>query len=213
MVVPDEGSFAMTFAPDGRILALGGYDHQIRRWDLAARRELAPWTGHLGPVTCLAFSPDGTRLASGSLDATALVWQQKPLAPLTTSEQDARSAQELKVLWSDLASAEASQAYRAIWNLAGAAEQAVTLLQARLQPPTNEEGPPARAELPSDPGTAVPPPESLRRLRALEVLERIGTPEAYRLLQALATDAPEPQVAAEARAALGRLDQQRAAAP
>jgi hypothetical protein len=50
-------------------------------------------------------------------------------------------------------------------------------------------------------------------LRAAEVLERIGTPEAYRLLQSLATDATETQVAAEARAALGRLDKRRATAP
>jgi hypothetical protein len=203
----------VTFAPDGRVLALAGFDHRIRRWDLAARRELSPRAGHLGPVLCLAFSPDGTRLASGSLDATALVWQQNPLPPLTTLRRGTRSSDELEVLWNDLAGADAAQAYRAVWDLAGAAGQAVALLQARLRPAEGEGGPRGRDKLPPDQRAGAPPPGQLCRLRAVEVLERIGTPGACRLLQALATGAPETQAAAEARAALGRLGGRQAVAP
>jgi WD40 repeat protein len=49
------------------------------------------------------------------------------------------------------------------------------------------------------------PSERLRTLRALEVLERLGTPEARRLLDALATGEPEAPLTGQARAALERL--------
>jgi hypothetical protein len=47
--------------------------------------------------------------------------------------------------------------------------------------------------------------ERLRWLRALEVLERIGTPEAAALLRSLAAGADDVRLVREARAALGRL--------
>jgi RNA polymerase sigma factor (sigma-70 family) len=196
--VPDWGSLAVAFSPDGRLLALGGFDHQIRRWDLAAGQELPPLTGHLGGVTCLAFSRDGTRLASGSMDHTALVWKSAPLPLLTTLWPVVAPPQELEVLWNDLAGADAGRAYRAMWALATADGQAVALLQTRLRPASETGG---RSE------------DQRRRLRALEVLERIGTPEAHRLLRTLVTTSPETRVAAEARAALDRLDKRRAVNP
>jgi WD40 repeat protein len=49
-------------------------------------------------------------------------------------------------------------------------------------------------------------PEHLRALRAVEVLEMIGTPEARRVLRDLAGGAPEALLTQHARAALARLD-------
>src|SRR5262249_14635384 len=48
-------------------------------------------------------------------------------------------------------------------------------------------------------------PEQLRGLRAVEVLERIGTPEAIEALRALAKGAPAARLTKEARASLDRL--------
>jgi hypothetical protein len=48
-------------------------------------------------------------------------------------------------------------------------------------------------------------PERLRALRAIEVLEQIGTPKARQVLRRLANGAPEAQLTREAKASLERL--------
>jgi hypothetical protein len=59
----------------------------------------------------------------------------------------------------------------------------------------------------------VPPPETLRALRAVEVLERFGAAERKPLLEVLARGAPEAPLTQEAKAALDRLARRTAAAP
>jgi len=43
-------------------------------WDTATGQELFTLVGHQGWINGVAFSPDGTRLATGSYDGTARVW-------------------------------------------------------------------------------------------------------------------------------------------
>jgi hypothetical protein len=57
---------------------------------------------------------------------------------------------------------------------------------------------------------AVPSRDRLRELRAVEVLERVGTPEARRLLGSLATGARGARLTHDAQMALDRLTKQRA---
>jgi WD40 repeat protein/serine/threonine protein kinase len=70
---------SLAFAVDGRLLASGGLDGQVRLWDLtgAQPREYASLEGHPSDVSALAFAPGETRLlasASGSLDGTVFLW-------------------------------------------------------------------------------------------------------------------------------------------
>jgi hypothetical protein len=53
--------------------------------------------------------------------------------------------------------------------------------------------------------TCPPDPELVRPTRALEVLERIGTPEAKELLETLAKGAAEAPLTQDAKATLKRL--------
>jgi hypothetical protein len=47
--------------------------------------------------------------------------------------------------------------------------------------------------------------ELMRMLRAIEVLEQVGSPEAREVLQNLADGAPEARLTREAKAAIARL--------
>ena len=58
-------AMSMVYSPDGHLLALATVDHKIRLFDPSSARELQTLSGHAGPVTTVAFSPDGHLLASG----------------------------------------------------------------------------------------------------------------------------------------------------
>src|SRR5262245_22958000 len=176
-------------------------------------------------VCCLAFTPDGRRLAAGSPGGT---------------------------IWAD---ADAANAWRAVWRLADAPQEALTFLRGHVKPyPTapadvtqklladidsdsfevreavvrrlKELGlqaePALRAALKAKPSLeqrqriesllaalveSPPPlvPEELQQLRALIVLEHIGTPEARHLLEDAAKGPSSARLTRQARAALACL--------
>ena len=55
-------------------LAPACQDNTIRLWDVATHDEVAELRGHEDYVHAVAFSPDGTRLVSGSGDHTVRLW-------------------------------------------------------------------------------------------------------------------------------------------
>ena len=75
--------FALAFSPCERYLASGswwqGTDKvSIRLWEIATGENIATFWGHTTDIQSLAFSPDGTLLASGSYDGTILLWDMTP---------------------------------------------------------------------------------------------------------------------------------------
>jgi WD40 repeat protein len=68
-------AFLATFSGDGNTFATAaGVSRSIRIWKLAGTGEKLVLSGHEGGVACLAFSPDGKVLASGSKDRLVKLW-------------------------------------------------------------------------------------------------------------------------------------------
>jgi hypothetical protein len=135
----------LVFSPDNRLLATNALDG-IKLWDLATgqvvfRREMPEKVR--SSITsgtyagCLAFSPDGRRLATGHPDSTILIWEVK-LPPRNPVPADSR---ELETLWADLGEKDAARAWQAVWRMGELAKEIVTFLGQRLQPvqPTPDE--------------------------------------------------------------------------
>lgn len=80
------GVSCLAWGPDSNTIATGSDDKAIRLWDrvtgrpkTTARRtvhgqEMAPLRGHHNYIHCLAFSPKGNILASGSYDEAVFLW-------------------------------------------------------------------------------------------------------------------------------------------
>jgi len=68
--------YSLAITPDARAIVVGGglVDMNIRRWDLASGRSLAPLTGHRNSVHDLATSADGWLASAGNGDKTVKVW-------------------------------------------------------------------------------------------------------------------------------------------
>jgi len=82
---PAQGN-AVAFSPDGRTLATGGADGNVRLWDAATQQEIGPpMSSDAKPVAAVAFNPDGTLVAAASSDGNVQLWS-------TASQQVAGSA-------------------------------------------------------------------------------------------------------------------------
>lgn len=67
---------SLALSSDGAFLAIGGtYPEQcIQIWDIITQTLIVEFSGHKSDVESVAFSSDGTILASGSYDGTILLW-------------------------------------------------------------------------------------------------------------------------------------------
>ena len=65
---------SVALSPDGKLLAAGTANGEVRLWQMENRRLLHTCKGHTDWVRSIAFSADGKLLASGSHDRTIRLW-------------------------------------------------------------------------------------------------------------------------------------------
>ncbi len=216
--VPTRQGFvtSVSFAPDGKTLVTGGGNTTALVWDVVRLLKEGRKPGELSPQelerlwTELGDPEAGKGYRAGwalaAVPARSVPFLAERLGPVPLV-----GAKRLAQLVADLDSARYAtrqQAERELQRLGDLAEPALRrALEANpsLEMKRRIEALLERAEGP------VSAPEPLRTLRAVEVLERIGSAEARRVLQRLAEGEPEALLTREARGALQRLERRAAA--
>lgn len=107
---------ALAFSPDGKYLVAGfgspnlispaSTPNPLKVWEVASRRLIRRLNGHNGFCLSLDFSRDGSHLASGSRDGTAIIWSTKTWKAtqiLLNSDPDASLGQLARGMVDDVA--------------------------------------------------------------------------------------------------------------
>jgi WD40 repeat protein len=243
----------VVFSPDGRMIAAESEPGVVDISETSSGQRRRRFLGHRSYQTTLAFSLDGTRLATGNRDATILVWDVFGAWTETPPDAAPLSQPELEALWARLLDRDAEQACLAMGRLMRCPDASGPFLRrhllARKSPKTarlrawiaaldddnftkrerasNElaqrlplaepllketlAGKPSlevRRRVESLLARAEPkalPPETLRDLRALEVLEHLGPDAMGDVAGELIEGNYDPWLAAAAKAAHNRL--------
>jgi WD40 repeat protein len=200
----------LAFSPDGKTLAAGNADTTILLWDSAGVRAFP--AGALKPLTASDLGKLWDQLADAraataypAADALAAVpekavgWLRGRLAPASAID-----ARRLAQLLKDLGHDRFGVREQAMRELEGLGEPAVVVLQKALAGPMPLEAKRRVEQVVMKIGRRVP--EELRALRAVDVLERIGSAEARQILRRVAGGAAQARLTQEAQASLRRLE-------
>lgn len=80
--ISPDGALAAAACKSGVLFLLDGKDASVATWDVARGAMIAQMRSHRDHVHGLAFSPDGSFLASASADATVGIWETRTPAEL-----------------------------------------------------------------------------------------------------------------------------------
>jgi WD40 repeat protein len=196
---------ALAFSPDGRFVATGGLSGTVIIWRLVAGtdgarpKDLQKLWADLGSEQ----TPQAYQAVWDLVDARdkAVVMLKSRLRPAEKDE-----SRRIRRLIADLDDEQFAVRERAMGELKGHGRDAEPALRDVLsRNPSLELR--RRAELLlHSPAMVRWSPETLRQIRAVQVLEQVGTKEARQVLQRLAGGAPTARQTRDAREALERLD-------
>jgi hypothetical protein len=207
----------LAFSPDGKTLISASADSTVLIWDMgslparqpAGTRELSPgqldsaWADLTGGDAAPAYQALW-RLAGSPGQALPLLKTNLQASPPPDAKRVARLLGELD----DDDFAVRQKATVELARLGAAAEPA---LRGALEKSASAEVRRRAELLLGKLQGGLPPADRVRELRAVELLEQIGTPEARRVLEGLARPGSDGWLAQEARLALGRLARRPAA--
>jgi hypothetical protein len=204
---------ALAFSADGKMLISGHVDTTVLVWDLtgglpvkaAWGKALAPaeldvlWADLSGLEAAKAYQAIRRLAASPEQAVPFLRNRLRPVAPV--------DEKRIAILLADLDSARFAVRDKAAKALEEMGEAAIAAFQRALKGEFSFEAR-RRVETLLDKQLRqrqFPSPERLRAVRALEVLEGVGSPEAVGVLKILAGGAPNARITEEALASMGRL--------
>jgi WD40 repeat protein len=206
---------ALTFSPDGKFLATGLRDETILIWDVgAAAKSVSPaklspnelesrWAELIGDNVSTAYQAIWTLVA--------VPQQSVPFLQHRLKATLAVNAEKIQQWITDLDDHEFAVRHAATTELAKRQKQAQAPMQKALKENITLETR-RRLEQILNSLSGSPVPETVRTIRAIMVLERIGSPEAQAVLESLARGAPGARETEEASVSVERLAQ-RAKAP
>jgi WD40 repeat protein len=205
-----DGIRELVFSPDSKVLASGGVDNVVYLWDVfgtrtgktvpdVGERELAGWWGDLA-------SPDAERAGAAIAELVRAGNFGVHYLRARLSPAEAVDETRLARLLSELDAVSFPAREEASRELARFGERAEPSLRQALKDGATPEAGRRIRDLLDKLDRSVPSPDVLRAVRAIESLERIGTPEAVTCLEAIAKGSPGVRQTRDAKAALARAN-------
>ena len=195
---------SLTYAPDGRLLS-GGLDTTALAWDTrppkAGVKLDAAWDDLTKAEAGPAFKAQGAFVAAPAEAVKRIAAQVKPVAPV--------AAELVARLIADLDHADFAVRERATRDLGTMGQPIAGPLREAVRKTESPEVRKRAGDLLAKIERAALTPDELRAVRAIEVLEWIGTPEARAALHTLAKGAPDATLTRAAAAALDRLERRK----